>query len=190
MAIILGTLIAVAFLIIVGISTAAALVLCKKRSIPNEGVICPGYEGNLEDVHKGMQKGDMALIVKVPVNKPKKMNNREVAPPEIDAKALQMAQEALPPEAQKRNSIAKANRQSMSFTPMNNAEIKESDNEGKNSLKKTQMSGVNNLRNVEGVKDCSNRPSSCEDTIMRNHPRVTLGPEGQVMRCIITEGSV
>lgn len=196
MVIILGTLIGVALLIIAGIATSATLVLCKKRTSSSDQ-INNDYENVLQEAQKALQKKEEAFIVKIPLSrdnyKPKKINNvsrrsvHEVLPIDVDVNELKNVHDILPVEGSnvqtvviRRNQTNQSNqsRRSLSFSPVNS----DGGQKLRNSASNLRHSGIEE-------KPVIVRTSLSEDSAKRNHPRVTLNPEGEVLRCIITEGT-
>lgn len=202
MIIILGTLIGVALLIIAGIATSATLVLCRKRTSSSVDQIHTDYENVLQEAQKALQQKEEAFIVKIPLSrdnyKPKKINNasrksvHEVLPIDVDVNALKNVHDILPVEGsnvqtvvirRNQNDQSNQSRKSLTFSPVNSDTADNRNQKSRNSTSNLRYSGIDE-------KPVIVRTSFSEDSGKRNHPRVTLNPEGEVLRCIITEGTV
>lgn len=204
MIIILGTLVGIAILIIAGIATAAGMVLCKKRTC-GESRHEHDYETSLQTPQKIIQNKEDAFIVKVPVvrpivrdtHKPNNMNNttrksiHEVLPLEVDVNALRTVHDVLPIEGasiqtvvirRNTNTFPGEARKSLSFAPSNNTENDKD--------KKREIAPKESKPQVETSKPVLLRTSVYEEGTKRCHPRVTLSPDGEVMRCVMEQGEL
>lgn len=194
MVIILGALIGIALLIIVGIGTAAGLFLCKRKSTP---------ENDLKDVFSSSQKKMQENLFQVPILsdtvKSKKINNsakkktHEILPLD-DINSLKPFaegfEENVPTAIIKKNrgSAARQIRNSLSLSTGNPCadliecrpipvEIKPLNFTG------TRNSVVLTMEDLEteGVT----RPNNREENTKKSHARVTLNPDGEVLKCVI-----
>lgn len=203
--IILGSLIGIAVLVVCGLAFTTGLLACRKKAISTQQ-LQRKYENALQEAQEALQRQEDAFVIKIPlpkVNNAARKSMHELQPMDADASDHCSANDVI--ECPAVQTLVKRRNHS---ADLKTATVRKSFLEPRRLSGGYQMvttdesiiSALKKLKNDE-EKECDRRASECsierpvlvrtsfmEEPARRNHPRVTLDADGQVLRCVLPTG--
>lgn len=194
---ILGSLIGIAVLVVCGLAFTTGLLACRKKAISTQQ-LQRKYENALQEAQEALQRQEDAFVIKIPlpkVNNAARKSMHELQPMDADADHCSASDAVECPAVQ---TLVKRRNHSID---LKTATVRKSFIEPRRLSGGYQMvttdECTNKLKNNQcdrrasegsGEKPVLVRTSFIEEPARRNHPRVTLDADGQVLRCVLPEG--